>query len=86
MIDGDIDGIIFKGDERTAEMRRNYEGMNFEDLRLQQLQVGTNCLAMGGRGFPEGSEHVDVGLARMLTVIWKRKQKKKGTFFLEPAK
>lgn len=56
MIDGDIDGIIFKGDERTAEMRRNYEGMNFEDLRLQQLQVGTNCLAMGGRGFPEEKE------------------------------
>jgi SWI/SNF-related matrix-associated actin-dependent regulator of chromatin subfamily A member 5 len=32
MIDDDIDAIITKGEERTAELNSKYEGLNFEDL------------------------------------------------------
>jgi SWI/SNF-related matrix-associated actin-dependent regulator of chromatin subfamily A member 5 len=32
MIDDDIDAIISKGEERTAELNSKYEGLNFEDL------------------------------------------------------
>lgn len=32
MINDDIDAFISKGEERTAEMQRKYEGMSFEDL------------------------------------------------------
>ena len=32
MIDGDIDEIIQRGEERTAEINQKYEGLNFEDL------------------------------------------------------
>ncbi|KAG8958146.1 hypothetical protein FRC05_009178, partial [Tulasnella sp. 425] len=39
MIDEDIDAIISKGEERTAEMHRKYEGMNFEDLSNFKLEA-----------------------------------------------
>ena len=32
MIDDDIDNIIKKGEERTAELNSKYEGLNFDDL------------------------------------------------------
>lgn len=32
MIDDDIDAIITKGEERTAELNSKYEGLNFDDL------------------------------------------------------
>ncbi|KAG8920929.1 hypothetical protein FRC03_005426 [Tulasnella sp. 419] len=32
MVDDDIEAIIAKGEERTAELNSKYEGMNFEDL------------------------------------------------------
>jgi len=32
MIDDDIDGIIQRGEKRTAELSNRYEGLSFEDL------------------------------------------------------
>lgn len=32
MVDDDIDAIILRGEERTAELNSKYEGLNFEDL------------------------------------------------------
>lgn len=32
LIDEDIEGIISRGEERTAELNSKYEGLNFEDL------------------------------------------------------
>ena len=32
IIDGDIDEIIHRGEERTAELNSKYEGLNLEDL------------------------------------------------------
>ena len=32
MINDDIDAIITRGEERTAEINSKYEGLNFEDL------------------------------------------------------
>lgn len=32
MIDDDIDAIIHRGEERTAELNSKYETLNFDDL------------------------------------------------------
>lgn len=32
MVNGDIDEIIHRGEERTAELNSKYEGLNLEDL------------------------------------------------------
>ncbi|KAG8895645.1 hypothetical protein FRC00_007177, partial [Tulasnella sp. 408] len=63
MITEDIDAIISKGEERTAEMHRKYEGMNFEDLSNFKSEAMVSQW--------EGEDF---------------QKKKKGMFFLEPAK
>ncbi|KAG8942747.1 hypothetical protein FRC04_003517 [Tulasnella sp. 424] len=63
MIDEDIDGIISKGEERTAEMHRKYEALNFEDLSNFKSEAMVSQW--------EGEDF---------------QKKKKGMFFLEPAK
>lgn len=63
MVDDDIEAIIAKGEERTAEMQSKYEALNFEDLSNFKSE------AMVRQWEGEDFHH-----------------KKKGVFFLEPAK
>ncbi|KAG8992998.1 hypothetical protein FRB90_000819 [Tulasnella sp. 427] len=63
MINEDIDAIISKGEERTAEMHRKYEDMNLEDLSNFKSEAMVSQW--------EGEDF---------------QKKKKGMFFLEPAK
>ncbi|KAG8904542.1 hypothetical protein FRB99_001582 [Tulasnella sp. 403] len=63
MVDDDIEAIIAKGEERTAELHSKYEGMNFDDLSNFKSEAMVQTW--------EGEDY---------------QKKKKGIFFLEPAK
>ena len=63
MINDDIDEIILRGEERTAEINSKYEGLNFEDLN--NFKSDSMIQQWEGEDFRDGN---GVGIQFLVTV------------------